>query len=495
MADIFISYKREDRPFAERISIALEQLGFDVWFDFELLSGDKYRQVIREVINKCSAAIVLWSERAVESDFVMDEASHAKAQGKLCPARIDNVELPFGFGQVHTDDLADWAGELSHPGFQALVRAVEVRVGRKAKLGMAPRTAEAQAQAAELESFKAAQIAGTVSALRAFLSSHPRGAFAAFVRGQIEVMQDAAPLQTAGAEHSSERPEPPPYVPPPPAPPQNLHAGQQGATGHAAAQHDTQPPWKLIAGVGGIVAIAALIFAFIPKPEQGNSTRASAQVQLQETGPYGLAALNAEVREAVIRARKARRQAEIIAGDAQEAARRAEQAAARARNGEPGTKTSSATWGTPERTAYYETEWRDEARNGYGVQYFAAGAFDGDRYAGGFENGMYSGLGVYAFGQNANNVGGSLRYEGEIAEDKWNGVGVYTWRSGNRAAGSWREGLKSGPSVFEFSDGYRYEGEFANDARNGLGALWDAAGNLVSQGVWVNDVLVTPLSP
>ena len=47
MADVFISYKREDRQTAERISIALEQLGFDVWWDFELLSGDKYRNVIR----------------------------------------------------------------------------------------------------------------------------------------------------------------------------------------------------------------------------------------------------------------------------------------------------------------------------------------------------------------------------------------------------------------------------------------------------------------
>ncbi|MBC7769287.1 MAG: TIR domain-containing protein [Phycisphaerales bacterium] len=153
MADIFISYKREDRQVAERLSIAIEQLGFDVWWDFDLLSGERYRKVIRQVIDQCGVAIVLWSERAVESDFVMDEASHAKSQGKLCPARIDGVALPFGFGSVHTDDLVGWDGELSHPGFQALVRALESRLGRKGRLGAA-RAPEAQAASAELDAFK-----------------------------------------------------------------------------------------------------------------------------------------------------------------------------------------------------------------------------------------------------------------------------------------------------------------------------------------------------
>jgi len=93
MADVFISYKREDRGTAQRLADALEQLGFDVWWDLDLLAGDEYRNVIRAVIDQCSAAIVLWSTRSIESDFVMDEASHAKRKGKLCPALIDNVDL------------------------------------------------------------------------------------------------------------------------------------------------------------------------------------------------------------------------------------------------------------------------------------------------------------------------------------------------------------------------------------------------------------------
>ena len=61
MADIFISYKREDRRVAERLSIALEQLGFDVWWDFEILSGDRFRRVVEKVIDECKVAIVLFN--------------------------------------------------------------------------------------------------------------------------------------------------------------------------------------------------------------------------------------------------------------------------------------------------------------------------------------------------------------------------------------------------------------------------------------------------
>jgi hypothetical protein len=49
MADVFVSYKREDRAAAQRLAQALSQLGFDVWWDFELLSGQAYRTVIREI--------------------------------------------------------------------------------------------------------------------------------------------------------------------------------------------------------------------------------------------------------------------------------------------------------------------------------------------------------------------------------------------------------------------------------------------------------------
>lgn len=195
MADVFISYKREERPQAERLSIVLEQLGFEVWWDFDLLSGESYRTVIKAVIDQCKAAVVLWSKRSVQSSFVMDEAEYARQQGKLCPVRLDDVDLPFGFGGMHTGDLSQWDGEIFHPDFQAVVRAIEARTGKKGRLGAAGLSSQqAQAAAAELESFKAAQLAGNPSALRAFLARHPQGAFTGFVKSQLDSMDAEARL-------------------------------------------------------------------------------------------------------------------------------------------------------------------------------------------------------------------------------------------------------------------------------------------------------------
>jgi hypothetical protein len=290
MADVFISYKREERPFAERLSIVLEQLGFEVWWDFDLLSGDRYRKVIRAVIDECRVAVVLWSNRAVESDFVMDEAEYAKAQGKLCPVRIDDVALPFGFGSLHTDDLTGWDSELFHPQFQSLVRAIELKVGRKGRLGADPRTSESQAAAAEMEAFKAAQMAGNPSALRAFLNMHPRGAFAGFVRRQVEEMETEAKAMAEAAEalrpprprkprpaHVDPAPEADPLAEPKPEP---APTQQQAAQAPKTEDRVVEPPrpiepapapvpvpgpklnpaaWALIAVVAGVAIIAVAI--------------------------------------------------------------------------------------------------------------------------------------------------------------------------------------------------------------------------------------------
>jgi hypothetical protein len=190
MADVFISYKREDRPAAERLARALEQLGFDVWYDFELLSGDQYRHVIKAIIDQCKAAVVLWSRLSVESDFVLDEASYAKDLNKICPARIDDVQpLPFGFGGVHTDDLRGWNGQMTHEGFQRLLKTLEGKVGRAGELGAKPPAGFEDARA-ELEAFKAAAAANNRAALETYIKKWPRGRFRAFAEAQ---MKDLAP--------------------------------------------------------------------------------------------------------------------------------------------------------------------------------------------------------------------------------------------------------------------------------------------------------------
>ncbi len=120
--DIFISYAREDRALAHRLAHALEQEGFKVWWDWDLIGGTNYRAKIREVIAEAKKAIVLWSRHSVVSGFVIDEATEAKKLGKLVPVSVDETDPPFGFGDLHTIVLREPELEI-----EAIVAALHER--------------------------------------------------------------------------------------------------------------------------------------------------------------------------------------------------------------------------------------------------------------------------------------------------------------------------------------------------------------------------------
>lgn len=127
--DVFISYKSEERPAAERLALALERR-WSVWWDHHLLAGDAYRKVIGEQLRAATCVVVLWSHRSVESEFVLDEAQRAHRRGVLLPVRIDAVEVPLGFGQLDYTDLVDWDGDEAHPGFHELCSAIARRLNQ-----------------------------------------------------------------------------------------------------------------------------------------------------------------------------------------------------------------------------------------------------------------------------------------------------------------------------------------------------------------------------
>lgn len=109
---VFISYARRDRPVAKALARYLESRGIDVWWDFRLFPGDKFRDRILAELNSAAAVIVIWSDAAVVSDFVLDEASRAKAMRKLVSTTAPGfpvANLPLGFGQAHAVSVTDRA--------------------------------------------------------------------------------------------------------------------------------------------------------------------------------------------------------------------------------------------------------------------------------------------------------------------------------------------------------------------------------------------------
>ena len=106
MADVFISYSQKDRDVARGLADLLSDCGYDVWWDYELVGGVKFRNTIKEELAKAKAAIVIWTPNSVESDWVIEEAEEAKQTQKLIATRTDGFDyraIPLGFRSLQTD--------------------------------------------------------------------------------------------------------------------------------------------------------------------------------------------------------------------------------------------------------------------------------------------------------------------------------------------------------------------------------------------------------
>jgi TIR domain len=108
MADIFISYAREDWDTAKTLAQALADQGWSVWWDRHIPSGRRFHEVIERELTAARCVIALWSTAALGSPWVREEAQDGLDRDILVPARIETVRLPIGFRTIQTADLSDW---------------------------------------------------------------------------------------------------------------------------------------------------------------------------------------------------------------------------------------------------------------------------------------------------------------------------------------------------------------------------------------------------
>jgi hypothetical protein len=130
MADIFISYKREESQTAKKLADALQKKGWTVWWDPEIRAGERYDDVIEKALIESKCVIVLWSKLAVNSQNVKDEASYALNRDKLVPVMIEEVDLPFRFERINTSQLIEWDGSNNFSGFQKLIADIVSILGK-----------------------------------------------------------------------------------------------------------------------------------------------------------------------------------------------------------------------------------------------------------------------------------------------------------------------------------------------------------------------------
>lgn len=149
MADVFLSYSRQDKAIAARFVEMLEGLGWDVFWDQETRAGTLWPKVLEDELNQARCLLVLWTSHSVASRWVRIEAYEALQNEKLLPVRLENVKPPLEFRQTQLFDLIGWTGEPADPrlprlfeDLAAIAKCAPPRRGRPAAVASDVRAAE-----------------------------------------------------------------------------------------------------------------------------------------------------------------------------------------------------------------------------------------------------------------------------------------------------------------------------------------------------------------
>lgn len=129
MSPVFVSYSHTDRDRVIDIIEGLKKSRVAVWWDDDLPPGKTWDDQIEMALEKASAVVVVWSESALASENVKDEAYYAREENKAFPVRIEDVQPPFRFRRLQSVDLFQRPVE-DNEKWDDLVDAISERRGR-----------------------------------------------------------------------------------------------------------------------------------------------------------------------------------------------------------------------------------------------------------------------------------------------------------------------------------------------------------------------------
>lgn len=124
MAEVFISYDRDDTKLVTKIVDGLQAEAIPFWWDKNLKQGENFSVRIEEKIEQVKHVLVTWSSRAKQSVYVRGEALEALDRGKLIQVVLDETRLPVPFNAIQATFLNGWTGDLTDPRWGALVETI-----------------------------------------------------------------------------------------------------------------------------------------------------------------------------------------------------------------------------------------------------------------------------------------------------------------------------------------------------------------------------------
>jgi hypothetical protein len=126
MADVFISYKREDCELVRPLARCLQQRGFTVWWDSRIETGENWIACIKRALDAANCVIVVWTPQSVGADrnylseMIAVEANEGWQRGILLPVRMQNGPRGFPHNLRNEEDLSDWSSANDDPALERL---------------------------------------------------------------------------------------------------------------------------------------------------------------------------------------------------------------------------------------------------------------------------------------------------------------------------------------------------------------------------------------
>ena len=172
MADIFVSYAREDEARVQGLVAEFQTQGWSVFWDRSIPAGSTWRSHIGAALDEARCIVVLWSRHSVRSDWVSEEADEGKRRRILIPVIVDGVQPPRGFREVQAADLTDWQPGVPSDRFKRLCSDMSTLL--RASAGpAAPAAATAAPARAESSSESPAASSGVTSGATSGAPSRP----------------------------------------------------------------------------------------------------------------------------------------------------------------------------------------------------------------------------------------------------------------------------------------------------------------------------------
>lgn len=121
MADVFLSYAREDLEQARQLAQALTGQGWSVFWDRTIPAGETWREYIGAQLEQARCVVVAWSKTSISSRWVQEEADEGLQRDALVPVLFEPVTPPLGFRSIQAEDLSSWDGSETSWAFRKLI--------------------------------------------------------------------------------------------------------------------------------------------------------------------------------------------------------------------------------------------------------------------------------------------------------------------------------------------------------------------------------------